>query len=145
MPGSLHQRHTAARCRRNLKLARSAYDAWNRGDEQWFLDRIDDDFVLRFPPGFLVLDELYCGVEGWRKFWRSWRGAWEAIEIRIGRLDDLGGDYVLAIVAFEGGGRESGAPVRGIVAHRATFRDGRFVALIVTPPGQALEAAGLRR
>jgi len=127
-----------------LELARRGYDAWNRGDERWFLDRIERDFVLRFPPGFLVLDEVYRGAAGWRRFWGSWHDAWEAIEIRVHRLVDLGGVDVLAIVPFEGIGRGRGAFVRGTIAHRLTFRGGRFVALTVSWPGEALDAAGLR-
>jgi ketosteroid isomerase-like protein len=127
-----------------LELARRGYEAWNRGDERWFLDRIDDDFVLRFPSGFLVLDDVYRGDAGWRRFWGSWRDAWEAIEIRVHRLEDLGGEEVLAIVTFEGTGRGSGASVRGTIAHRLTFRGGRFVALAVSWPGEALDAAGFR-
>jgi ketosteroid isomerase-like protein len=127
-----------------LELARRGYEAWNRGDEGWFLDRIDDDFVLRFPSGFLVLDEVYRGRDGWRRFWGSWRDAWEAIEIRVRRLEDLGGEEALAIVTFEGVGRGSGASVRGTIGHRLTFRGGRFVALTVSWPRDALEAAGLR-
>jgi hypothetical protein len=79
-----------------LELTRRGYEAWNRGDERWFLDRLADGFVLRFPPGFFVLDEIYR------------------------------------------------APVTGTVAHRFRWERERLVALTVTPPGEAIAAAGLR-
>jgi ketosteroid isomerase-like protein len=126
----------------NLELARRAYEAWTRDDFDWILERIAEDFELHALPE-LFPDELYVGKAGWTKFVNVWRSAWETIAVHVELMKDLGDD-VLALLAFEGVGRGSGAVASLTVDHRVAIRDGRFVDMKVLMPEEALEAAGLR-
>src|SRR6266571_7944925 len=101
----------------NLDLARRAYEAWNRDDFDWILDRITADFELHTLQAlFPDLDELYVGKAGWRKFVNVWRSAWETIAVHVERMEDLGDD-VLALITFEGVGLGSCAVASLTVAN----------------------------
>jgi ketosteroid isomerase-like protein len=127
----------------NLDLARRAYEAWNRDDFDWILDRITEDFELHTLQAlFPDLDELYVGKAGWRKFVNVWRSAWETIAVHVERMEDLGDD-VLALITFEGVGRGSGAVASLTVAHWIAIREGRLADVRILMPEEALEAAGL--
>jgi len=127
----------------NVTLAREGYDAWNRGDTDWFVEHITEDLELRpAVGGLLELEEVYRGREGFKKFWTAWRTAeaWSEISVRIDRIEDLGEDEVLGYITFQATGRESGAPVALPVAHWIGFRDG----LVSRLEGTTLEEAERR-
>src|SRR5215216_3692028 len=127
----------------NVALARQAYEAWNRGDLDWFLDHMTEDFEFRPGLGFSDLEAVYRGKQGWRRFAETWREAWEDITVRVERIEDLD-DRILALLTFDGKGRGSGVEVSVRVGHVATVTDAR-VSKLVSIGGweEALEAAGL--
>ena len=49
--------------------------AWNRGDLEWFLDHMTEDFEFRPGLGFSDLDAVYRGKEGWSRFAQTWHEA----------------------------------------------------------------------
>ena len=49
--GAVAARYWAAMGSEALELTRRGYEAPNHGDEQWYVDRIGDELVMRFPPG----------------------------------------------------------------------------------------------
>jgi ketosteroid isomerase-like protein len=116
----------------NVGLARQAYEAWNRGDLDWFLDHMTEDFEFRPGLGFSDLDAVYRGREGWRRFAETWREAWEDITVRVERIEDLD-DRIVALLTFAGVGRGSGVEVSIRVGQVATVTEGRVSKLVSTP------------
>jgi ketosteroid isomerase-like protein len=104
-----------------LELARQAYDAWNRGDLDWVLDHMTEDFEFRPGLGFADLDDVYAGKEGWRRFSRTWSEAWDEITVTVNRIEDLG-DRLVVLLTFDGRGRGSGVQVSLRVGQVATVR-----------------------
>jgi ketosteroid isomerase-like protein len=128
----------------NVELARQAYEAWNRGDLDWFLDHMTEDFEFRPGLGFSDLDIVYRGKRGWRRFAETWREAWEDITVTVERIEDVD-DRIVALLTFDGKGRGSGVEVSVRVGQVATVTEGRVSKLVSTPDwAEALEAAGLR-
>jgi ketosteroid isomerase-like protein len=127
----------------NVELARQAYEAWNRGDLDWFLNHMTEDFEFRAGLGFSDLDAVYRGKEGWSRFSESWREAWEDITVRVERIEDLD-DRIVALLTFDGKGRGSGVEVSVRVGQLATVAEGQVSKLVSFPDwDDALEAAGL--
>jgi hypothetical protein len=48
----------------NVELARAAIDAFNRGDLEWLLERIDEDFVFDWTRGRGPLQGSTAGRTG---------------------------------------------------------------------------------
>jgi ketosteroid isomerase-like protein len=129
--------------RENVDLVLRGCDAWNRGALGETLELMTGEFEFRPVLVFFDLDSVYRGHDGWRRFWKVWREAWESVSIRVERVEDLG-DRVLAMVTFDGVGRGSGAPVSMSFGQIWTLRDGLVERIDVLEPNDALEAAGLR-
>ena len=131
--------------RENVELMRKAYEAWNRGELDWLLDHMTDDFEFWAGLGFSDLDAVYRGKEGWRRFVEMWRDAWAEITVRVERIEDLE-DRLLALLTFDGNGRGSGVEVSLRVGQVATVRDTKLSKLVSTPSwDEALKAVGLSK
>ena len=61
----------------NVELARAAVDAFNRGDLEWLLERIDDDFEFDWTRSRGPLAGIYRGPDGLGEFLRE---QWETFE-----------------------------------------------------------------
>jgi ketosteroid isomerase-like protein len=48
----------------NVEIVRQAYEAWNRGDLEWLLDRITPDYEFRTAQLFPDTEAVYRGREG---------------------------------------------------------------------------------
>jgi ketosteroid isomerase-like protein len=128
----------------NVEVARQAYEAWNRGDLEWLLDHMTEDFEFQTGLGFPDLDAVYRGKEGWRRFAQTWQEAWEHITVRVERIEDLD-DGIVVLLTFDGTGRGSGVEVSVRVGHVATVTEGRMSKLVsIAGWDEALEAVGLR-
>jgi ketosteroid isomerase-like protein len=128
--------------RQNLEVIERGYAAWNRRDLQELLEVISPDFEFWPLPGFLDIEKVYRGKEGFKRFFETWWEAWTALDLSVERTEDLG-DRVLALVLFDGVGRSSGARVTLSVGHLWSLRDGLIVRLDALEPDEAVEAAGL--
>jgi ketosteroid isomerase-like protein len=60
-----------------VELTRASVDAFNRGDLEWLLERIDDDFVWDWSRSRGPLAGVYRGREGLTEFLRE---LWEPFE-----------------------------------------------------------------
>ena len=60
-----------------MELARAALDAFNRGDLEWLLERIDDDFEFDWSRSRSPLAGVYRGRDGLAEFLRE---QWETFE-----------------------------------------------------------------
>ena len=122
---------------------RHAYEAWNRGELDWLLDHMTEDFEFWAGLGFSDLDAVYRGKEGWRRFIEIWHDAWAEITVRVERIEDLE-DRLVALLTFDGRGRGSGVEVSLRVGQLATVRGTKVSKLASTPSwGEALKAVGL--
>ena len=127
----------------NVDLARQAYEAWNRGQLEWLLDYMTEDFEFRPGLGFSDIEAVICGKEGWKRFAETWREAWEDITVRVDRIEDQD-DRIVALLTFDGRGRGSGVEVSVRVGHVATVTEGRVSKLVsITGWEEALEAVRL--
>jgi ketosteroid isomerase-like protein len=120
----------------DLKLAQEGYDAWNRGDLDWLLERLADDISVRPMRTGEEFDELYTGKEGWARFWERWHEVWPGVRIKVHRFEDLGDHGILALLSFDrdaGELGESSVPV----SHWITFRDGKFASVTAMAPETA--------
>jgi ketosteroid isomerase-like protein len=128
----------------NVELVRQVYEAYNRDDLQWVLDRCAPDVELRPNAGLADLDEVYRGHEGVRAWYRAWREAWDFLSYRVERIEGLDDRRVLVLVMVSGKGRDSGVVVEDRRGHLCEFEAGlctRWQSFATWD--QALEAAGL--
>ena len=127
----------------NVDLILRGHDAWNRGDLDWILNHLVDDFEFHPSLDFMGLDPAYHGHDGFRRFWSTWWEAWETVVISVERTEDLGEERAYALVTFDGIGRGSGASVARSFGQIWYFRDGLAARLDTLDPQEALKAAGL--
>jgi ketosteroid isomerase-like protein len=129
----------------NVELVRQGYEALNRGDLEWVLDHLAREFEYRTTQLFPDLLGTYRGRDGFRRFWNTFREAWESVVIEIARLEPVGDDRVLALLWFNGKGRQ-GVETKLRVTHLLTIEN-ELVSRIVgfADWETALEAAGLRK
>ena len=128
----------------HLRIVRGAFEAWNREDLDWFDGRVAPEYELRPYPGFLDLDEIYHGLEGFKRFWGTWRDAWDDIAVTVSRIESFGDEEVLALTTFDGRGRGSGAETSLEVGTIFKFRGEMILRFDALPSwAEALEAAGL--
>ena len=127
----------------NVDLARQAYESWNRGELEWLLDHMTEDFEFRPGLGFSDIDAVVRGKEGWMRFAETWREVWEDITVRVERIEELD-DRIVALLTFDGRGRGSGVEVSLRVGHVATVTEGRLSKLVSFAGwDEAFKAAGL--
>lgn len=129
--------------RQNLELARVSTDACNRGDVEAVLALCHPEFEYHTSGDFLGLDRVYRGHDGFRKFERDFRGAWESLSVVVQELYDHR-DQVAVLATFEARGRD-GMTVRRRIANVTTYRDGFAVRTDAYADWeQALKATGVR-
>ena len=129
--------------RENVKVVRELYDAFNEGDMDAMLAGFSDEFEYVSTGVFPGLDPVYEGREGWQKFWRDFRGAWESLTVRTDELHDCG-DRVACVFTFDAHGRD-GVHVTRRIGNVWTLRSGQVTRVqAFADPAKALEAAGLR-
>jgi ketosteroid isomerase-like protein len=128
----------------NVELVRHTYEAWDRGDLQWLLDRVTPDFEFRTAHLFPDTEDIYRGREGLERFWNTFRAPWETLLIEVERLEPIGDDQVLALLHFHGQGRD-GLEVTLEYANLFTIENGMAALIVGFGTWQeALEAVGLR-
>jgi ketosteroid isomerase-like protein len=69
------------------------------------------------------------------EFFNDWRGQFEELEVTW-ELEDIGAGRALALTSTAGRGRVSGAPVEMRFTQVWTFRDGRFVRMVMADTPQ---------
>lgn len=129
----------------DLELYREGIEAWSRGDRDFVLERITDDFEFHAARLFPGIRPVYQGREGLIDFWETFIvEPWAELSITIDRSELLADGRMLALLTFRGIGKGSGAEVEVRYAHLARFREG----LLERIDGygdwdEALRAAGL--
>src|SRR5262245_8962266 len=126
----------------NVEIVRAAYEAWNRGDLETFLQTFDPDLELHLPEGGLNVG-VRRGHEAIRQLLDGFLEVWDDLRAEPERFFGLG-DQVIVFVRIRGKGKGSGVEVEAHPAHLVTMRTGKVGRLVIYPErAGALEAVGL--
>jgi ketosteroid isomerase-like protein len=126
----------------NLKLARRAFDAFNRRDLDAMLALSHEDVLVE--SRLVVMEGGYHGREGVRRWWVHTFDVLPDYKIEVEEVRDLG-EFTLARIHAHAHGAGSAAPLDETIWHAAQWRDGRYVWWRnVMTEDEALDAIGLR-
>lgn len=124
-------------------IARRAYEAFNRGDQQAMVADLAPNFEYATTGAIPGMTGVYRGVEGILGFLEWMRSEFERPRIEVNELVDAG-DQVVAAVTLRGRGKQSGVEASWAVWHVWTMEHGKVVhGQAFTSREEALEAAGL--
>jgi ketosteroid isomerase-like protein len=105
---------------------RAGYAAWNSGDVEAFIERVDPEIVWITSGVFPGLRPVYEGHQGVREFWDEFIGPWESLEIEIEEMHALGPDSLLIGLRFHARGRD-GLVLDSAFINHAVLRHGRLL------------------
>jgi ketosteroid isomerase-like protein len=112
-----------------LRMLQRGYELiWRENRVEDALRGLEDDFewiVPDHPEG-----ARRQGPDGAIEFFHDWSGQFDDLEVSW-ELEDIGADRALALTSTTGRGRVSGAPGEMRFAQLWTFRDGRFVRMVM--------------
>jgi ketosteroid isomerase-like protein len=87
--------------------------------------------------------QLYEGIDGARRFIRTWSDAWDDWEIEVDAFHDAG-DKVVVVLRQRGCSKATGIPVDMLFAQVWTVHDSMVTRMeMYANPTEALEAVGL--
>jgi ketosteroid isomerase-like protein len=126
----------------NVEITRDAYERWNRGDFGW-ATLVAPEFEYEAGAALVGLSGGYRGVEGFMRFLEQFWGQFDEPHAEPQEFIEAG-DSVLAVITFQGRGKQSGVEVNMEVFQLWTFRNGKVVrGQGFFDRAEALEAAGL--
>ena len=134
--------------RDNVDVVRRAYAAYNRADLDGVLLELHSD--VRWEEnhplfGFVGLDTLYDGHEGFRRWWQASRDPWTDVEAVIDEITPVGDHALVVRNTMRGKGAGSGVAVELPFFSVYDLRDGKIARRRLYPERhEALEAAGGR-
>ena len=129
----------------DIELVKSAFETWNRGEIDAFVDSTSEDVawleVSGRPEGGA---SERIGRERLREGLKSLFDAWESYYIDAERIEEAG-DRILAIVREVARGRASGVEIDGRWGYLITVENGEMVRIeAYRDPAMALQMAGAR-
>jgi ketosteroid isomerase-like protein len=95
---------------RNVAIARSAIEAFNRGDVDAVLALAAPDVEVYAPPDS-PNPGRYVGSEGYLQWSEQWLEAWETFTLDVLEIEAVDDRHVVAVVRQNGRGRLSGLEV----------------------------------
>jgi ketosteroid isomerase-like protein len=131
----------------NVEIVRTMLETWDTLGIEHATDTLDPDVELVDLQAVMGMQDRGRGPAELDRMAKQWTEIFDDWGLQVCDLFDLGGDFVMAEVRFDGVGRDSGAPVsnrqfevyrlvdRKIVEIRVGFRD----------RDEALEWTGRRR
>ena len=112
---------------RNVAIARSAIEAFNRGDVDAVLALAAPDVEVYAPPDS-PNPGRYVGYEGYLRWSGQWLEAWETFTLDLLDIEAVDDRHVVAVVRQNGHGRLSGLEVTMAGAHLYEIdADGKIV------------------
>ena len=125
-----------------MEIVRNAYDAWNRGDRDAWVDAFDEEG--EFYPLRAVLERGgYKGHEAIRRFLTEMDEDWDFVRFHVDEIRDSG-EQVLGLGEMHASARGSGVDLRFPVGAVVRVRRGKIIYFrTYTDRDEALEAAGL--
>jgi ketosteroid isomerase-like protein len=127
----------------NVKQARRAWKALERGDPASVQQMMTHDVVIVQPPE--VPDaKTYEGRDAAIKSWEDWPRQWEDFHLELVEIIDVSDDVLISVTRQRGRGRDSGIEMDFEVFFVARGRDGKTERMeMFFSREQALRAAGL--
>lgn len=104
----------------NVEFARAAIEAFNRGDLEWLLEQVDDDFEFDWTRSRGPLAGTYRGREGFREFIDEQWSAFEMFVMEPKEFIDRGRHVVVPNTVRAQG--RSGIEVSAAVNHVFTLK-----------------------
>jgi ketosteroid isomerase-like protein len=114
----------------NVRLARMAYEAWNRNDLGGILERCDPDIEWHMSEVFAPGGRVMHGHDGVREIYESLRASFSVLRVRPLEFHEEYGRIVVP-VQMTGRSTESGGDVSVDLVHAWTHRDQLAVRLDV--------------
>jgi ketosteroid isomerase-like protein len=112
---------------RNVAIACSAIEAFNRGDVDAVLALAAPDVEVYAPPDS-PNPGRYVGYEGYLRWSEQWLEAWETFTLDVLDIEAVGDRHVVAVVRQNGRGRLSGLALTMQAAHLYEMdEDGKIV------------------
>jgi ketosteroid isomerase-like protein len=128
----------------NVKAARDAAGALNRGDLDTWFEFLTDDIDYRAVEGALDDRGPMHGKEAVRAYVQDWLDMFDDFKIEAVELIDAGADQVIAVIRNSGRAKQSGVETDLTYAALYTLRDGKIArGREYWTREEALEAAGL--
>jgi ketosteroid isomerase-like protein len=117
-----------------LRILDRAYAlVWQENKPEQAIGGLEPDFewiVPDHPDG-----AVRHGAEAVIDFWRDWRDQFAGLDVSW-ELEEVGADRVLLTFPMAGRGSVSGAPAEMHAVHLWTFRDGRYVRMLMAESAQ---------
>jgi ketosteroid isomerase-like protein len=126
----------------NVEFVLAAFDAWNRGDHDAFVDAWAEEAEF-WPFRAQIEGRAYRGHDELRSFIAEVAEEWEELRFEVDEIRDAG-EQMAGRGRLRARGRASGAEVNAQFGFVGGVRDRKVVyGRFFSNPAQALEAAGL--
>jgi ketosteroid isomerase-like protein len=131
----------------NVEIVRAMLDTWNTRGIGETIDAFDPHVELVDLQSAMGMQERGRGPEELGRMAEQWTEIFDDWRLEVLDLIDLGGDFVMAVVRFDGVGRDSGAPVSARQFEVYRLVSGRIVEIRVGfhDRDEALEWLGRRK
>jgi len=106
----------------NVALAKSATEAFQRGDAETFLASLHPEVEVFSDPD-LANAGTFAGREGWIEWSSAWFEVWDEFEVEVQDYEPVGERHVLIAVIQRGKGKGSGVPVEMRAWYMAEYED----------------------
>ena len=113
----------------NVALVRATVDAVNRGDLEWLVEQVDDEFVFDWSRSMGPLSGIYRGRDAFREFLRDQWDSFETFEIKPHEFIEVGPHVVVPNTVHAQG--RGGIEVSARVTHVFTVEGGRTVRVVM--------------
>ena len=112
----------------NADLLLTAFEAWNQGDCEAWLETLDPEVEIHTSGVFPDLAAEYRGHGEATRFWRQMHEPWETFRIDVQDVEETG-DGVSAAIRFQAKGEDSGVEVDMRFGIAAQVRGGLAIGL----------------
>jgi ketosteroid isomerase-like protein len=121
----------------NVEIVRAMLDIWNARGIHETADAFDPDVELVDLQTAMGMQDRGRGLEELGRMVEEWTEIFDDWGLDVCDVVDLGDDFVLAEVRFDGVGRDSGAPVSTTQFEVYRLVDGKIVEIRVGFPDRA--------
>jgi ketosteroid isomerase-like protein len=129
----------------NVGIARTAFEALNRGGFDEALEFVDPEVEFEPPDETLERPSSFKGHDALRERWRTLMEPFEGLRLEPVEFIDVDDERVITVFRIRVRGKASEVPVEAQPAYLLAIRNGKIIRMrAYLQREQALEAAGLR-